>query len=369
MTDLLKETQGTGIGRSRRLSVSGPGESAAGMVATAEDVANSALAAEEAGYDYFGYGDTVWRDVYSVLSVVAGKTARMSLGTSATNPLTRHPMATASAIATVDEISGGRAYLGIGMGQSANAIAGLPQATADELRRSIVVISSAHRRAREFGPWPDGIEVDESVVELQWVKRRVPILVAAGFGQGLRVAAEMADGVMLRAGDCDWSRLPARIEQLRTWRAAGPRSGEPFEIQMLYFCYITDDIEAGRKALGGLVSSRANTSTRESQLPEELVEPFRAYRQGYDYAHHASSVNPVNQRLMARLGLDDYFFQRFSFIGSEENLVDKLVEMQELGVTATTIGGPPDRARLAFKRYKDRCGPGAVPSGVLASRS
>lgn len=361
-------TQDGNSRRPHRLSVAGPSQSAAGMVATAEDVAASALAAEDAGYDYFGYGDTVWRDVYSVLSLVAWNTRRVSLGTSATNPLTRHPMATASAIATVDEISGGRAYLGIGMGQSANAIAGLPQATADELRRSIVVISSAHRRSREFEPWPGGVQVDESVVELQWVKRRVPILVAAGFSKGLRVAAEMADGVMLRAGDVDWSGLQARIEQLRRWRAEGPRAGEPFEIQMLYFSYLTDEIEAGRKALGGLVSSRANTSTRESQLPAELVKPFRAYKDGYDYAHHASSVNPVNQELMVRLGLDDYFFERYSFIGSEEDLVDKLIEMQEVGVTATTIGGPPERAQSAFQKYKDRCGQDAVTSGILSGK-
>jgi 5,10-methylenetetrahydromethanopterin reductase len=56
------------------------------------------------------------RDVYVALAAVAAATERVAIGPGITNPFVRHPGATASAIATVDELSGGRAFLGLGAG-------------------------------------------------------------------------------------------------------------------------------------------------------------------------------------------------------------------------------------------------------------
>src|SRR2546430_3517421 len=59
------------------------------------------------------------KDVYAGLILAAQRTSRMRLGTGVTNPLTRHPTVTASAIAAVAEVSGGRVVLGLGAGDSA----------------------------------------------------------------------------------------------------------------------------------------------------------------------------------------------------------------------------------------------------------
>jgi 5,10-methylenetetrahydromethanopterin reductase len=336
------------------LRFSGPGATGAGVTATAADVSANARITEQQGFDYFGYGDTTWRDVYVTLTVCAGPTERIALGPGVTNPLTRDPFVTAQAVATLDQVSGGRAYLGIGMGQSANAIAGLPQATADQLRSAIVAIGSAHRKAREFAEWPEGVAVDEKVTELEWVTRRVPILVAAGFPKGLRIAAELADGVMLRAGDVNWSELPGRIRQLHHWRAQGPRSGDPFEVQLLQYSHLSDDPSEGRARLSGLVSARARSSTRDDTVPPDLLDAWHEYVAGYEYAHHASTTNPVNVRSMERLGLADYFFDRYCFVGTAESFLAKLEEIEGAGVTATGISGPPDKAVEVLGAYRAR---------------
>ena len=57
-----------------------------------------------------------------------------------TNPLTRHPAITASAIATVDEISGGRAILGIGAGDRPLIALGLKPSTLANLEASISAV-------------------------------------------------------------------------------------------------------------------------------------------------------------------------------------------------------------------------------------
>src|SRR5260370_3263175 len=85
--------------------------------------AQMARMVEESGFDGIGIVDTqnLAGDPYSELCVAAHATKHLKLRTAVTNPVTRHPAVTASAIATVQAESGGRAILGIGRGDSAVA--------------------------------------------------------------------------------------------------------------------------------------------------------------------------------------------------------------------------------------------------------
>jgi 5,10-methylenetetrahydromethanopterin reductase len=76
--------------------------------------------AEDLGFDRCWVYDEglATRDVYVTMAAIAAATSRIRLGTGITNPYTRHPSTTAAAIATLDEMSGGRAFLGLGAGGS-----------------------------------------------------------------------------------------------------------------------------------------------------------------------------------------------------------------------------------------------------------
>lgn len=75
---------------------------------------------EELGYERCWVYDEglAARDVYVTLAAIASATAAVEVGPGITNPYTRHAGATAAAIASLDELSGGRAFLGIGAGGS-----------------------------------------------------------------------------------------------------------------------------------------------------------------------------------------------------------------------------------------------------------
>src|ERR671925_1762996 len=77
--------------------------------------------AEEAGFGYGWLFDShvLWLEPYPLLTMMALNTRRMRLGTCVTNPATRDPTVTASALATLNDISGGRVDVGIGRGDSA----------------------------------------------------------------------------------------------------------------------------------------------------------------------------------------------------------------------------------------------------------
>jgi 5,10-methylenetetrahydromethanopterin reductase len=82
--------------------------------------------AEAVGYDTVWLADErFYREVYSCLTHFAGHTAKVLLGPCVTDPFSRHPTLTAMAIATLDEVSGGRGILGIGGGISGFAELGI----------------------------------------------------------------------------------------------------------------------------------------------------------------------------------------------------------------------------------------------------
>ena len=85
-------------------------------------------AGEAAGFDYVWLFDShvLWREAYTLLALMAEHTTRLRMGTCVTNPGTREPSVTASALATLGEISGGRIDLGIGRGDSARRVLGKP---------------------------------------------------------------------------------------------------------------------------------------------------------------------------------------------------------------------------------------------------
>ena len=84
------------------------------------EIVELAVLAEEAGFDRCWVFDEglATRDLYVTLAAIALATERLELGPGITNPYTRHPAQTAAGIASVDELSGGRAFLGIGAGGS-----------------------------------------------------------------------------------------------------------------------------------------------------------------------------------------------------------------------------------------------------------
>src|SRR5687768_9698383 len=76
---------------------------------------------EDLGFDLVGYGDTqnMIPDCYVTMTAMALATERVLIGQTVSNPVTRHPAVTASAMSGLQEVANGRAFLGIATGDSA----------------------------------------------------------------------------------------------------------------------------------------------------------------------------------------------------------------------------------------------------------
>ena len=105
----------------------------------AQTAADMACAAEEAGWDAFFVWEPVWGvDAWVCLTAAAMVTSRVRLGTMLT-PLSRmRPWKLASEAATLDNLSGGRVILGVGLGAPETGFAEFGEVTDRKTRAELM---------------------------------------------------------------------------------------------------------------------------------------------------------------------------------------------------------------------------------------
>lgn len=279
--------------------------------------------AEAAGFEYGWLFDShvLWRDPYPLLTLMAGATDGMRLGTCVTNPGTREPSVTASALATIDEISGGRMDLGIGRGDSARRVLGKPPITMADTETAIRVI-----RALVAG---EHIEYEGTDLHFPWTTGwELPVWVAGYGPMALAMTGRVADGVILQLADPDLVRWFAG--QVREAAVAAGRDPASIKVQAAAPAHVGPR-DLGRERtrwFPALVSNHVvdlvNKYPRD-QLPESLTG-YITDRTGYDYLHHAE-VGSTNAGFVG-----DDVTDRFCILGAADEHVAKLRDLADAGV-------------------------------------
>jgi 5,10-methylenetetrahydromethanopterin reductase len=162
-------------------------------------LAATARRAEALGYDDLWVADErFFREVYTTLGACAAATTRLRLGTGVTDPFSRHPALTAMAIATLDEVSGGRAVLGLGAGVSGFRELGIDlQGSATAIAEAIDLIRRllAGETATASGRH---LRFDDGRLDFTPGRARLPIYVASQRAAGCRVAGRLGDGAIMQ---------------------------------------------------------------------------------------------------------------------------------------------------------------------------
>jgi probable F420-dependent oxidoreductase len=284
--------------------------------------------AEHNGFDYVWAWDShvLWQEVYPVFTLIATNTERVRIGPCVTNPATRDVTVTASALATLNEISGGRMVMGIGRGDSARRVIGKPPVTVERLEEACRTIKDL-AEGRE-------VVLDGTATRLKWATGTLPVWVAAYGPKALRCAGRVADGLIMQLADpyiVEWS--------LRYVREGAEEAGRRFEdIQIMSAApaYVTDDLAHARDQVRwfpALVSNHVVdlvNKYKTGELPQELTD-FIAARDHYDYSDHGRTGAEHAEFVT------DEVVDRFCVIGTAERCTDKLRELEALGVNQFNI--------------------------------
>ena len=279
----------------------------------------------------FGYGwlfdsHVLWRDPYPLLTVMALNTSRLRLGTCVTNPATRDPSVTASALATLNDISGGRMDLGIGRGDSARRVMGKPPTTLARLEGATNLIRDL----------VEGRTVNEDGTDLHltWTRRdKLPVWIAGYGPKALELTARVADGVILQLADVDLIRW--FVSQLRDYARQAGRDPSAIKVMAAAPAHV-GEVGACRERVRwfpALVSNHVVDLVNRYE-PKDLPPTLTGYvrnREGYDYLHHAE-VGSDNAEFVT-----DDVVDRFCVIGSVDDHLKKLAELANAGVDQFNI--------------------------------
>jgi 5,10-methylenetetrahydromethanopterin reductase len=285
---------------------------------------------DEIGLDLIGHGDSqsLWQELHVSLTVAALNSTRARIGPLVTNPVTRHPAVTASAMASLQQLTGGRAVVGIGGGDSAVLNIGEPPARIDEVTAYVRAVRdlTAGRTARYHG----------RELRVQWRGRPVPVFLAAEGPRKLRLAGAIADGVIVSNGI---TREVVRdtIRQVAEGARSAGRSPADVEIWWLVNFAFAEDEPAGVESLTWLLAAAADHVFRFTvdgkHVPPEHIDGVRELMARYSHDRHALATDNPNGRLVDEVGLRDWLARRFAITGSPEHCVDRIREAASYGAT------------------------------------
>jgi 5,10-methylenetetrahydromethanopterin reductase len=303
--------------------------------------------AEDDGFDLLGVADSqsVFRELYVALTVAALNTSRVRLGPLVTNPLTRHLVVTASAVSSVDEVSGGRAILGIGSGDSAIFTLGAPPATLAGLEDAVVTL----------GRLTSGVPVDRKGQRWQVHRsaRRVPLYLAAEGPRTLELAGRAADGVIVGLGlTPDVIRL-ARAAIERGAKAAG-RTLADLDIWWFAKTNVARTREEAIRPITMALAASANHAFRFTLsgkgVPPALHDRIMGLQRDYD-AHHHEIAGAGNAGLTDRWGLTDFLADRFAIAGTPDDCARQIGRARESGAHQFIITSFVPDPRAFMRRW------------------
>jgi alkanesulfonate monooxygenase SsuD/methylene tetrahydromethanopterin reductase-like flavin-dependent oxidoreductase (luciferase family) len=176
------------------------------------------------------------------------------------------------------------------------------------------------------------VEWNGKALELEWAKGRaeIPLYVAAYGPRALGVAGRVGDGVIIQLADpiiIEWI-----MEQAR--EAASEAGRDPDELECLVCApsIVTNDIQEAREAVRWFPAMVSNHVMdlierygENSEIPKELTEYVKA-RKFYDYKDHSREGAAHGEFVT------DEICDRFSVIGSVEQVTGKLKELEAIGV-------------------------------------
>ncbi|MCZ6535275.1 MAG: LLM class flavin-dependent oxidoreductase [Chloroflexi bacterium] len=317
-----------------------------------QDLVQWVREAEDLGYDRIGIADSpaLYREAWVSVTQVALNTSKVPFGPWVTNPVTRHPVVTASAAVAVDELAQGRVCIGIGSGNSGVYNAGRKASSVAALREYVLALRAL-------------LEEGEAVYQggparLRWAKKPIPIYMAAHAERSLRLAGEVADGVVIGAGTTP-EVVKGSLEALADGaRSAGRDTRDidvwwsvPFNLRMSERSALDPQGGPAREA-----NYLARFTLEGKFIPEQHKEGIKMLAAAYDLTTHGRPTSEQLERydrLAQDLGVRDYLLERFGGIsGTPDECIEKLKRNAEMGVTQYSINLPDSDRPARLRRMR-----------------
>jgi 5,10-methylenetetrahydromethanopterin reductase len=313
------------------------------------EVVALAQLAEDAGFDRLGISCVaLWPDTYQLQALVAANTSRIAIGSMVTNPYTRHAAVHAAALATLDELSDGRAFCALGVGAGLEALGMHYKQPVRTLRECVTAIK------RLLGGETVSMQGETLVLDSARLLRppthKIPIAIGTRSEQVMRLAGELADIALVGARHF----TPALVAQYRGWLAEGAalagRTPDAIEIMpRVTVCISRDEriaITSVKRYAAHYLDILGDRGPRID--PERRAAILEALKDARGWYFDLARYDPP-----ALLDLiDDDLARAFSVVGTPQQCAEQIRALLALGFRGLSCNlAPVNRASnyLGFK--------------------
>jgi probable F420-dependent oxidoreductase len=293
---------------------------------TMQQLIDLARLAEARGYESIWVPEGSGKDAFSQLTAHALSTQRVQLGTGIATIYSRTPSLLAMTAGTLDQISGKRAILGLGIGHRQGIELGHGMTFGKPMRRMREYVATI--RAILHGEnIPEATEVPVKRFRLEFTPERatLPIYIAALGPKMCQLAGEIADGVLM-----NWATTTYVKEAIANVRLGAERAGRaPDEVDIA--CYIRAAVGPNEKAV-------------KQALARETVRYISLdfYRQMFNRSGFAEDTEAVMKVLPSSIEaaaerVSDRMLEEVAIFGSPETCRQRLEAYRALGVAQPIV--------------------------------
>ncbi|HIN59627.1 MAG TPA: LLM class flavin-dependent oxidoreductase [Gammaproteobacteria bacterium] len=294
-----------------------------------------AVVAEESGFSTLWFAENPYqRGVLPAVVACAGVTNRIHLGIGVFNPYNRHPTLMAMEIGALDELSRGRAILGIGSGVPAWVERITPYRRPLQAVRDAVSIVRGLLSGEEVNYRGKMYSASGVRLEYELVRSHVPVHVAAMGDRMLLLCGELADGLLI-GNMCPPAFTVRASHSLREGAKRAARE-PPAEVTKYLPCVVDQDGNAARKMARNAIGKTLSVFWQAYQsAPAALV----AIREGNEI-----EADRFEQALLRLANgepgenvLDDAFVEAYGVAGTTDECIEQIQSLGSSGVTQLTV--------------------------------
>ncbi len=281
--------------------------------------------AEDAGFQNIWITDHYNnRDVWTTLAVLSLMTNKIRLGTGVTNPYTRNVAITASSIASINELSGGRAILGIGPGD---------KATFDKMGidwdKPLSRVKEAVLAIRVFLAREQVNQAGFKGAQMAFSTAKIPIYIGAQGPKMLELAGSIADGVLINASHPDDFKFAVPVIR----QGAEKAGRKPDDVQVCAYASFSADKDQAK----AVNASKIVVAFIVAGSPENVLQRHGI---GMDEASKISNALAKYDFKSAMEAVTPRMSEAFSVSGNPQDCRARVDELLNTGVTQVVVGSP-----------------------------
>lgn len=290
--------------------------------------------AEKAGFDSVWFPDHYFlRDTFAVQALAASETKKVTLGTAVTSPFLRHPTALASAVASIHDLSGGRALYGIGGGGHE-----FPSELHTDMKYAMSAVKEAVEIARSL--WAgQSVTYSGKVFRVNHVKLhyrapgQIPVYLATRSKKMLSLSGEIADGAITHGVTEPYTKFV--VENIREGEKKAGREAGSVDICAFSAAVPTRDLYGMRDRLKPTIILMAGGDYGDDMIPlfnlkYEEVAPIRAAVRSGDFEKAATLILPK-------------MIHSFMITGSTDECIGHIEKLGKWGITHLITSIPEPR--------------------------